>query len=470
MNRADSGNGRKLAALCLVQFMIVLDQSIANIALPTIGTDLAMPASMLQWVVSAYSLLLASFLIVGGRMGDGMGHRNTLLAGLVVFTVCSLVAGITDSGIMLIVMRGGQGLGAALMSPSILALIALLHADPAERGKAFAAFGGVSALGFSSGTLLGGVLTEYLGWRSVFLINIPIGLMACAFCLRFIQNKVYSAAPASVNALNATLAVAGIALVLNVVTQYNGEAMQLPTFGFALAGGAALLAFAWREKASANPIIPRGFLLENRPLVAASVSGALFGAAIAGSLYLVTIYLQSVLKLSPSHTGLSLLPHALVVVPSSVVMAKLMPRFGPERLLAFGLFVMTIGLALMLPIRPTGSYWIEVLPATLLMGVAVAAMMVCGSTMATHGLPENAQGLATGIFTTSQHMGVTVGLVLCTALSGMMDMTLSGASNDALTGGLNQVLLTAIVFAALALLACLGIRSSAKAVSVGGAQ
>jgi len=448
-----------LALLCVAQFVVVLDASIVNVALPTIGADLQFSQDNLSWVVNAYVLTFGGFLLLGGRMADLLGRRRVFMAGLVIFAVASLVGGFAESDAFLIGARAVQGLGAAILSPAALSIVTTTFRDGAERNKALGAWGAVAGSGGAAGVLLGGVLTEYAGWEWVLWVNVPIGLAAAALAPRLIRET-RSDSARSFDVAGAVSVTAGLALLVYALVEApdagwgSGQTIGL------LAGAVALLsAFVAIEQRSADPLVPfRIFRL--RTITGANVVGLLIGASLFSMFFFISLYMQNVLDYSAIKAGLSYLPLAISIILSAGIASQLVTRVGFKPVLATGMGLIAAGLVWFSQISVDGGFISDVLGPSLLAAVGLGFSFVPVTIAAVSGVDAHEAGLASGLINTSQQVGGALGLaVLSTVAFTQIDdaATASGGqpSLSALTDGYADAFLVGAGIAALGLIATL---------------
>jgi EmrB/QacA subfamily drug resistance transporter len=418
-----------LMVLCLGSFMIVLDTTIVNVALPSIRTDLGFSEGSLAWIVNAYMLFFGGFLLLGGRLGDLYGHRRVFLAGITLFTVASLAAGLSSSQAMLVAARAAQGLGGALASAVGLSLIMTLFTDPAERAKAMGVVGFVSAGGGSVGVLLGGVLTSVFGWHAVFLVNLPIGVAVYALSLTYVAATRGAASGARLDVGGAITVTASVMIAVYAIVNGNEAGWTSFQTTTLLGVAVALLAiFVAIESRVRDPLIPLG-LFRLRNLATSNVMGVLWAAAMFAWFFLSALYLQLVLGYSPLQVGLAFLPGNLIMAVLSVgISAKLVLRFGIQPPLGGGLALAGLGLALLVRAPIDGSYVVDVLPSMILLGLG-AGMAFNPMLLAAMGdvQPQEA-GLASGLVNTSFMLGGALGLAILASVA-------SAQTNTALAAG-----------------------------------
>ena len=401
-----------LGLVCAAQFVLQLDFSVVNVALPTIQRELGFAPAELQWIVTGYALTFGSLLLLGGRVGDLLGRRRLLGLGLGVFAIASLTCGLSISAPMLIGARLAQGAAAAFVSPSALALLAAGTPEGPTRNRALSLFQAATAAGASAGVVAGGILVEFLGWRWIFLVNVPI----VAVLLLLIQGAI----PSDTTTGHPKLDVAGAALVTAsgaalIFGLSNGQENGFASIGtvLALATAAVLAAlFVAVERTASSPLLP--FAYFRAPTHRASIGAmALVGGVIVAYVYFVSLYLQHVLRFSPLLTGVALIPStATVVVVSTLVTRRAVDRLGVKWLLLLGLSLIGAGQLWFAQLTPNGSYLVNVLPGQLLTATGIALALPTAAIGATSGVAGAEQGLASGLLNSAQQMGAAVGLAL----------------------------------------------------------
>jgi EmrB/QacA subfamily drug resistance transporter len=453
-----------LLLLALTGLMLILDLTITNVALPSIQRALRMTPQGLQWVVNAYALGYGGFLLLGGRLADRLGRRRVFLAGVAVFTLASLVGGLAPSAGVLVAARGLQGLGAALAGPASLSIITTTFAEGPERNRALGVWSAVLASGGAIGMLAGGLLTQYATWRWVLFVNVPVGALLLAA-----TPRVVPAAPgeprARIDTAGAVTVTAGLAGLVYATTQVPEHGWAAPgTVGLLLVAAVLLGAFLVIESRHRAPLVPLR-ILRRRSLTGTDTVALLGGAAvIASPIFFLTLYLQQILGFSAIQAGLATLPLGLAVIVTSQLSPRIMERVGRKRLLASGLALAAVGLALLGRIHPAGSYTVEVLGPVVLLGLGMGLSFVPLTASAVAGVPPADQGLASGLLQTAQQLGVALGLAALTSLATATTLGLLGhpagppdpaALQAALTGGyaaaLRGAALLALAAAALAL-------------------
>jgi EmrB/QacA subfamily drug resistance transporter len=437
-----------LMVLCAGSLMIVVDQTIVSVALPAIKADLGFSEPGLAWVVNGYVAPFGGLLLLAGRLGDMLGRRRMFVAGMVVFTVASLLCGLATSAELLIGARFVQGVGGAMCSAVTLGMIISLFPAPLERGRAIGVFSFAQAAGGSIGALLGGVLTQVVSWEWIFLINIPLGLVTVAFALRLLAKD--NGQPGGSDVLGGALVTGG--LILAIYTIVNG-------FSSIVAGVSSvvlLVAFAVREATAPNPLLPLR-MFRSRTVSGANVTLLVLIAGMFGFLFFSAQYLQISLGYTPLATGLGMLPVAVSIGAVSLgLSATLTTRFGAQRVLLGGLVLITAGLALLGRVPAGGSFVVDVLPAMLLIGVGFGAAMPALMGLGMSAATTTDAGVTSGMFSTSQQIGGALGLSAIAALAaGRTDhLRTTGATEvEALTSGFRVAFFVSAGFALAALIA-----------------
>ena len=439
-----------LYVLCLGDLMIVLDGTIVNVALPSIRDDLGFSQTSLAWVVNAYLLTFGGFLLLGGRLGDLFGHRRLFLAGIALFTTASLACGISTSQGMLVAARAVQGVGGAVVSAVALSLLMTLFTEQADRAKAMGVFGFVLSGGGVLGVLAGGILTDLLSWHWIFLVNLPVGVAVYLLSLRLLPAASGPAATGRVDVAGA-IAVTG-ALMLAVYAIVNGNEQgwtSARTLGMLGAAAALLVAFLAIEARVSSPLMPLG-LFRNRNVSTANVVGALMAAGMFAYFFFSALYLQLVLGYSPLEVGLAYLPGTVVWGASSLLLSdRLVMRLGIKTPLLTGLGLMTLALLLLARTPVDGNWAVDVLPATIAVGIGAGIAFNPILLAAMSGVAPEQAGLASGVVNTAFMMGGAVGLaVLASIASSRSDTLLSGGHDSlaALNGGYHVAFVVGAIF------------------------
>lgn len=404
-----------LAILCLGQLMCILDISIVNIAIPSIQRDLGLHTSTLQWVVTAYVLTYGGLLLVGGRLADFFGRRKMLILGLALFTLSSAAGGMAANAPVLLAARAGQGVGGAIITPTVMSFVAGLYREGAERNWALGVLGAVTGAGFALGLVLGGLLTSTVGWRWVFFINVPIGLLVVAGAFLLLPETERDTRPINIpGALLATAALTTLTYTLAITDRY-------PLLSLQIVGGLALAAvfavcLVLTERRADYPLIPAG-LFTHPPLLRAVVGAAVFGAITGPSTLFLTIYLQNVSGWNAFTTGLAFLPQEAAVFLAATTAGGLATRFGTRKVLAGGLAAFGIGALLLTQMTVEGGYLQAVLPGLLFLGLGIGSVSVAGSIAATEGVVQLQHGISTGLWNTGNQVGTALGIAVLSAVA-----------------------------------------------------
>jgi EmrB/QacA subfamily drug resistance transporter len=417
-----------LGLVVAAQFVLQLDFSIVNIALPTIKRELHFAPADLQWVVTGYALTFGSLLLFGGRFGDRAGHRRVLLAGLAAFGATSLAAGLSPTSLVLITSRFAQGASAAFVAPQALAIITDLFSEGPARTRALGIFQGATAAGASAGIVLGGVFTEFIGWRAVFLVNPPI-IVALVIAVRRVLPARTPRAGARLDIAGAVLATASIALLIFGLSQGQQHGFRNASALAALALAVVLgVSFVIVEKRGKAPMVPLQVLADPARRGALSAM-LLLGAVVVGYVYFTSLYLQDVLHFSPLRAGLAFIPATVtVMVTATQVTRRVLPLFGVRKLLLGGLAIVGLGQVWLSTISSAGSYQLNVLGGIMITAFGMGLAFPTASVAVTSGVGPGERGLAGGLFVTSQQVGQAIGLA---ALA-----TIAAAQTDAHHGSL----------------------------------
>jgi EmrB/QacA subfamily drug resistance transporter len=416
-----------LALICLVQFMVVLDIAIVNVALPSIQEDLGFSQENLQWVISAYALVFGGFLLLGGRAADLVGRRRVFMAGLVLFTIGSLLCGLAWSETSLIGARAIQGLGAAAVSPAALAILTMTFREGRERNIALGAWGAVGGFGAAAGVLLGGILTDLLAWEWIFFVNVPVGVVALV-ATPFVIAESRDERVRSFDALGAVLVTSALVLLVLGITQGQEwgwtSGRELGVFA---ASAVLLLAFVGWESRQREPLVPFSFF-RHRTRTAANVAGFVLGTVLFSMFLLLTLYMQQVLGYSAMETGVAYLAVAGTAIIWANVAAVVVNRVGVKPALVFGMSLLTIGLVYFTQISVDGSYWADLFPGFLIIGLGMPFCFVPITIAAVAGTTPSDAGLASGLINTSQQIGGAVGIAVLSAVA-------TSVASDAIASG-----------------------------------
>jgi EmrB/QacA subfamily drug resistance transporter len=456
MTAASSGRskGLALALLALTQFVIVLDASIVNVALPSIGRALDFNQDDLSWVVNAYTLTFGGFLLLGGRLADLLGRRRVFIAGLIVFSLASLAGGLAQSDVWLIAARAVQGLGAAIISPAALSLVTTMFAEGAERNRALGVWGAVAGSGGAAGVLLGGILTQYAGWEWVLFVNVPIGLVVAAMAPRLLPESRDDAGRRVFDVAGATTVTAGLALLVYTLVDANDAGWaSTQTLGLGAISLLLLAAFVVIESRTSHPLMPFS-IFRLRTLRGADVVGLLIGMSLFAMFFFLSLYMQQVLGYDALKTGVSYLPLALNIIISAGVASNLVTRIGFKPTLIVGLLLVAAGLVWFAQVSPDGGYVSDVLFPSLVIAWGLGLAFVAVTVAAVTGTRPDEAGLASGLINTAQQVGGALGLAILAAVANgrTSDVIASGERNPAvaLTEGFQDAFLVGAGFAFLA--------------------
>ena len=405
-----------LVLLSLTQFMLVIDVSIVNVALSTIQEDLHFSEANLQWILSAYTLAFGGLLLLGGRLGDLFGRRRMFLTGLVVFAAGSALCGFAQTEVMLILSRGLQGAGAAIVSPVALSILTTIFEEGPERNKALGIWGAIAGIGGAVGVLAGGYLVEYASWHWIFLINLPVCLIVFALVPRFVDESV-GEGDHHLDALGALVVTAGQALFIYglVHAQTHGWTRPLTIACLAVAV-LLLLSFLVIERSVKGPLLPLE-IFRNRSLLGANVVGFLLGAAIFAMFFFLSLYMQQVLGYSAVGVGTRYLLFAVTIILAAGASQALVTRIGVRPVLAIGMALLLAGLAYFAFIRVNGTYPRDLVPGFIVAGIGMGFSFIPVSIAALQGVPPRLAGAASGLINTSQQIGGAVGLALLSTVA-----------------------------------------------------
>jgi EmrB/QacA subfamily drug resistance transporter len=429
---------RAFAVLAVSFFMTIVDLTIVNVALPTIGRDLHFSESSLQWVVTAYGLTFGGFLLLGGRAADLLGRRRMLMIGLAIFTLASLGAGLASSDGLLIAMRGLQGLGAAVVLPAALSIVMNMFEEGPERNKALGLWGGIGAAGATVGLITGGVLTRYLGWEYIFFLNVPIGAAAMALAPRIVPESRLETARRRFDALGAVTVTGGLLLLVYALSKAPELGWSSPrTLALLAASALALVAFLVVEMRVEAPLMPlRIFKL--RTVAAANAVGLLLGGSFFGFIFVGTLYMQQVLGYSALQAGVAWLAASLTSVALAGVSQLLVTRFSAGPVMAVGMTLIGGGALLATQVPVDGHFWSALAGPFFVAGAGTAFAFIPISIAGLTGVTEQEAGLASGLLNTSQQLGGAIGVAIASTVAAThLDTLLTdGATrSEALTGG-----------------------------------
>jgi EmrB/QacA subfamily drug resistance transporter len=454
-----------LVLLAMTQFVIVIDASIVNVALPTIGTSLHFSHASLSWVVNAYTLTFGGFLLLGGRLADLIGRRRMFIAGLIAFSLASLAGGLAQSEAWLLIARAVQGMGAAIISPAALSILTTTFAEGAERNKALGVWGAVAGAGGAAGVLLGGILTSGLGWEWVLFVNVPIGLAAAAMAPRILLESHARVDGASFDIPGAITVTAGLSLLVYALVDTVNAGWGSTATLAKLAGAAVLIvAFLFIERREAHPLMPFS-IFRLRTLRGSNVVGLLIGMSLFSMFFFISLYVQGVLGYTPIKAGLAYLPLAIGIILSAGAASVLVTKVGPKPVLVAGMLLIAAGLLWFSRVHtPGGSYLHDILGPSILAAVGLGFSFVPVTIAAMTGTAPQEAGLASGLINASTQIGGALGLAILATVANSRTkaVALAGQHNPqiALTKGFDRAFLVGAGFAiAGAILAALLISS-----------
>ncbi|HKD95015.1 MAG TPA: DHA2 family efflux MFS transporter permease subunit [Gaiellaceae bacterium] len=430
MTERDPLRWKALTVVCAAFFMTILDVSIVNVALPSIGKSLHFSRDNLQWVITAYAITYGGFLLLAGRIADFYGRRRVFMIGVVVFTLASLFCGLAWSEGVLIASRAVQGVGAAVITPSALSIVMTTFEEGAERNKALGIWGALGGGGAAVGVLLGGILTTYAGWEWIFFINVPVGALAFVLSPRFVRESSVEGRK-SLDVAGAITVTAGLGLLVFAVTKAPDHGWSSGwTLSRLAAAGILLIAFVVIEARQKDPLMPF-HIFRIQTVAGANVSGLLLGAVTFANFFVLTLYVQQVLGYSAIRTGLTFVVTAGSAVLWAGLAQAMTTRFGVKPMLAIGFLAMIAASIYYTQVSPSGSFASELLPGYLLMGFALPFTFIPVSIAALAGVSYDEAGLASGLINTAQQIGGAVGIAVCSSVlfSAAAFVTASGASN-----------------------------------------
>jgi EmrB/QacA subfamily drug resistance transporter len=431
-----------LVVCCAAQFMVILDVSIVNVALPSISADLGFTSASLAWVVNAYTLAFAGFLLLGGRAADLLGRREVFAAGLALFALASLAGGLAQGELTLVAARAAQGLGGAVVAPATLSILTTTFTEGPERNRALGLWGAMGAIGGASGALLGGILTEALSWRWILIINVPIGLLGALAALHVVRSARRDVGAARdfdlTGALTVTIGLVVVTYgIIGTESHGWGSARTLLTLA---AGGTLLAIFVLVEGRLAHrPLVPLR-IFASRLLSGANVVVFCLGGSVFAMWYFVSLYLQQVLGYSPIEAGLAFLPMPLTIAACTQAATRLTGRLGAGPVLAAGMAMIALGMLLFTRVASDGTYLSDVLVPSLLCAAGIGFSFVPVTIAATTGVHRSEAGLASGLVNTSRQMGGSIGLALLATLATSRTAELDGDVSrvEALTEGFHR--------------------------------
>lgn len=454
-------SGIVLVTLLTCQLMIILDITVMNVALPRIRTDLHFSATNLSWVMNAYTLVFGGLLLLGGRAGDLFGRRNLFIAGTALFTLASLAGGLAPSATWLLIARVVQGIGGAMAGPSTLALLTTTFSEPKARMRVLALFSGMSSAGFAIGLIIGGLLTEWLSWRSALFINVPFGLAVVVLALRYLPDA--ERQPARLDLPGAVTATGGVAaLVYGFISAASHGWSNAGTDIWLAVGAALIIAFLTIEARAAQPLLPlRLFADRNR---AAAYANMFLGPMAGMSMFFfLTQYLQEVRGLSALATGFAFMPTALMMFTMIRLIPRLLPRFGPKPVTVIGTLLMAAGLVLLTRLTVDTAYFPMLFIAMILMGSGIGLAFSPLNVIIMSSVAPTEAGAAGGALQTLQQTGASLGLAILVTIFGTAARDAGGSAHHALVSGITTAFAGAVVIAALTFVVALTFRSTRPA-------
>ena len=448
----DTRKGFALFLLAAAQFVVVLDASIVNVALPSMGRDLDIAPENLSWVINAYTLVFGGFLLLGGRMADLLGRRRMFMAGLLLFALASLAGGLAATEGQLITARAVQGLGGALLSPAALSIITMLFAEGKERNKALGVWGAVAGSGGAVGVLLGGILTDQLGWEWVLFVNVPVCLALVAMIPGVLPES-RTDGDRRFDAAGAFTVTAGVALLVYALVDAPSAGWgSSQTIGLGIGALLVLAAFVAIESRSKAPLVPFS-IFKNRTLTGANVTAVLVAMSLFSMFYFITLYMQFVLGYDALKAGLAYLPLSAGIIISAGVASVMTTKLGFKPTLVFGLVLVAIGLAWFSQISPDGTYVGDVLFPSIVAALGLGFSFVPLTIASVTGVRSHEAGLASGLINTSQQVGGALGLGILVAIANSYIADAGGAPGRpdpvALSDGFSAAFLTGSAFAVL---------------------
>jgi EmrB/QacA subfamily drug resistance transporter len=406
-----------LVIACLAQFMVVLDNTIVNVALPSVQRGLHFSPANLQWVINAYTLIFGGFLLLGGRAADLLGRRRLFVAGVILFSAASLLNGLAQSSTMLILGRGLQGLGGALVSPAALSIIMTTFQDTGERTRALGVWSAIAAGGAAFGLLLGGILTDLVSWRWNFFVNVPVGIATVALAYRIVPESHADLGHRRFDAVGATTVTAGLlAIVFGIVKAQAWGWGSTKTIGALGIGALLLIAFVVLESRSAAPLVKLS-IFRIRSIATANTAMMLLASALFGMFFFVSLYAQNVLHYSPLTAGFAFLPLSLGIVIGAGISQAIIPRLGVRNVSVLGLTIATAGILWIARVPVHGSYVPDLLASFIPMSIGMGLVFVPLTLLATSGVENDDAGLASGLFNSAQQVGGSLGLAILATLS-----------------------------------------------------
>jgi EmrB/QacA subfamily drug resistance transporter len=447
-----------LAVVATAFFMTILDVSIVNVALPSIARSLDFSQENLQWVITAYAITFGGFLLLGGRAADLIGRRSVFMVGVALFTIASLVCGLAQSEGMLIASRAVQGLGGAIISPAALSIVMTSFEEGPDRNKALGVWGALGGSGAAVGVLAGGVLTEYLSWRWIFFVNVPIGALVLLLTPRIVPESRREGVERHYDALGAVLVSSGLALLVYAISEAPNKGWgSARTIVLLVGAGVLLVGFLINERRIEDPLMPF-HIFRVRTVAGANAVGFLLGGVLFANFFVLTLYVQDVLGYSAIKTGVTFVATAGTAVLAAGAAQALTTKFGPKPIICIGLTLLVAGMIFYAQIPVHGSFASNLLPGYVLVGVGIAFAYVPVSIASLAGVAEHEAGLASGLINTSQQIGGAIGTAIASTIfiSHFKSLRIEGKPPlEALTGGYSWAFWGLAVIGVLALIAAL---------------
>jgi EmrB/QacA subfamily drug resistance transporter len=454
-----------LVIACLAQFMVVLDATVVNIALPSIQRGLHFSAANLQWVVNGYTLIFGGFLLLGGRAADLLGRKRLFIAGVILFSAASLLNGVAQSSGMLIVGRGLQGLGGALVSPAALSIVTTTFTDGEQRTKALGVWSAIAAGGAAVGLLMGGVLTDIASWRWVFFVNVPVGVATVLLAVRYVSESRMDVAHRSYDAAGAVTVTGGLVVLVYAIVKAQAYGWGSPrTLGLGAVAVALLAAFLFIETRAKAPLM-RLSIFRIRTLAVADTALLLVASAMFGMFFFASLYVQEVLGYNPLKAGLAFLPVSVGIMVGAGAAQQLIKRFGVRTVSIMGITLATAGMLVLTQLPVHGSYAGNLLVGLVPMSIGMGLTFVPITLLGTSGVTGEDSGLASGLFNTAQQVGGSLGLAILSSLAASQTASLlhsgSAASVAARVSGYHVAFLAAAIMLAIgAILMTVALRKS----------
>jgi len=406
-----------LVIACMAQFMVVLDATVVNIALPSVQRGLHFSTANLQWIVNGYALIFGGFLLLGGRAADLLGRKRLFVAGVILFSAASLLDGLAQTSGMLIVGRGLQGLGGALVSPAALAIITTTFTDTEERTKALGVWAAIAAGGSAVGLLLGGALTDLASWRWIFFVNVPVGVITVAMAVRWVKESKVHYAHRSFDLLGAGSVTAGLVVLVYAIVKVQSWGWgSAKTLGLGAVAIALLAAFVAIERRSPAPLVRLG-IFRIRALAIADTALLLVASGMFGMFFFASLYVQEILGYSPLKAGLAFLPVTVGIIVGAGLAQQLIRRLGVRNVCAFGVALASAGMLYLTQLPVHGSYVSDLLVGLVPMSIGMGLAFVPITLLGTSGVDDDDAGLASGLFNTAQQVGGSLGLAILSTLA-----------------------------------------------------